>query len=816
MADHPVQNPTAPQSVDPLKFENLPSPAHRGIIANIQSGVMGKGEIREYSGLLGVSKEVDASYGVAVALASYVFANWGTYVYKRTKFGQNDNTSESPFYNCFNYFDASGDLLEGWATEEPKPGAWRDYETIENWTTKSLAPELSLTDLTPNQRIFRNVLLGDPVRSAATSCAEGQPRTDQLQRLKAAVSNPSKNPIHTYQLLVVLIGRHFSPAPPVDSYKQSSNSWLETARYLFERLRITVSSLTPSDGRLEEGSLRLKHDLGYFSNYRRTSEIVTRLTSRDASDLWLFGKPISVMELAMESTFYTANPADVIECVWDCYYRKDKELLLSDLGQEKFQDLAKEAVRWRFNIDRNSFCQLYNTKDGLPRFLKFVIDELIGPNEPKEQHRSRKEAFAELKAMRTRQPEAVDPERFDDSKLFLILRFPHKEKAYTDAMEVLLKDEMICKESFTIGFLETLFFSPEWQRELWIDRPWTSSWFDYEGGESHLLPFVLGKLDSMGGIDDKSPEEVLRDLANGGRSFLHNLLVYRAPETVQKLLDLGLEVSSKCPGFYDCPPLTYIMRQAVINRHRMHWSFRFDRIVESIRLMIKAGADPKAVDESVDVQEFKLNAIMYASLDLRLKPLLGALLWNRETQRDATEEEMVDFYAADETFWKSQGRGSPTSKAEILIRLNKDPRNLPDLRVLHTMDPSTSSLQANFLSTKTIPEKWQWRKRECDVEFEYESKNEHYRGPLNLPVEFDDPRPEKDYSRPGEASGCAVPTASYQSLLSPDPEVDSRLSSLWAWRAGRMHSSNFYGYSYASLFNHPGCDTRIWAPEPAA
>ncbi|RPA71229.1 hypothetical protein BJ508DRAFT_345397 [Ascobolus immersus RN42] len=474
-----------------------------------------------------------------------------------------------------------------------------------SWRSKSE------NQLTTAQKEFRIFLLGYPV--SLDSSVDTPPDGDPCVSMRNKIRNYSYAADHRYQLLILLCARQFTP-PPLYYRKQFATeadckAWLDLTGTLLGLLREVIDS-----------------DQNYLVSFADHLRWFMPFSAIQGHDLGLrSNSPATLMDLALGC--HIVSPNQAARLVWERFYRKESTLItLEDLGT------------WVFGTGKFGFC---NQEGSLVDVARLLIDIATVMVEEKGG-----DIMIELKEF----PGFVAKEIFEGIKDRLrqykdfFYRFPYKELPLTEAVDFVLSlfydnPDLVLKEQKAMDLLDTLFKGN-----------------DFQGGELHFLPTL---------IRHGANPLVLQNMDDQGlrRYLLHQLMVYRSPDAVRLLLEAELpdgdaqDPNETVPGDYDCPPLTYIMKQALRNRERLRRELSdgdFRRIAESIRVMVQGcgegdmrrAADPSLLDESFDLIGFNLNALDYATLNKDLMPFLKALLEtdNEGNYWPVSDENLEEFY----------------------------------------------------------------------------------------------------------------------------------------------------------------------------
>ncbi|RPA78814.1 hypothetical protein BJ508DRAFT_308866 [Ascobolus immersus RN42] len=477
---------------------------------------------------------------------------------------------------------------------------------------------------------------------------------------------------------------------------KDQRGWLAMAGALFELLREEMKPLNKlSKEELKESS-ELKKDLhkhlAWFAphTYHLAGPFPPVLVTIMSM---AFGCQFIPAQMAAEVAwikFYGAKPqAGGLEDLLLTKHVQDKTFVISEL--HKFANLPMIAVRIP--------CNQKGTLSGVLRLL-FEKAEVVRETKIKGEETGA-DLFRELCNRILPEVNLVSYDYF--------YQYPQKETGVTEAFRFLLRSGHLSKHTIYITSMreppcpfQGLFFSVgpgRYSTEQKVNPLAPRRYFN--GGESELLPTILDSIDiDLSAVLAREPH----------CSFLHHLIVYRAPATVMKILENLRRTCTSAPGSVFnpnhidshniSPPLTHIMRQAAESRIFLNWAFKFRNIALSIQHVIQAGGDPSLVDLTPELAGWNVNAFMFASLDRKLEPLLRALLAGKNALT-TVEQASIDKWYDDCEFWKEKSPNK--SKDEILEKLGeivkKRGHQIPNLKRYTSED---YQVPANYPKLKSV------------------------------------------------------------------------------------------------------------------
>lgn len=570
-------------------------------------------------------------------------------------------------------------------------------ETIEQWRDTPF--EL----LTPTKLFFRLLLLG------SNPSSDDEPlKVDSIKRLESFFKGywPPSNDAEPscqfgprYELLVLLLARHFSP-PPRYYRKDFSNEetvkqWLDVTGFLFRLLREEIFGA--EDKKIINRKLeRLGRDLGWFVpiDFERSDldwqdqgwYMVAKGKEKDSS--------LVIMELAIRCII--VDPLKVVDSAWKNFYEKK-----SDRITFHCEDVEKRALM----LEYTTLLAPLNKKGSLVGILRLLLKEVfyvetLNAASDQTRHKDWYRSEAAQKTLSTFLPHRIrletakslhklpkdddktsysDSTGFDCTEIFLP-RYPYKEKALADAVQYLRSltvKPLAVEEADSLVYTQlddrvhyyiTFLFVPRFQPQLTRESPIVVNYAAFiRGGEQFLLPAFysdgIHSNRSFGTYSGPGPfQQRENDRASAcpppynQLSLLHQLAIYRAPATIQKLVSV-IDVTATNVLYNNTHPLTYVVRQLSMAVHAGSESYagqwvvrNIDQIAESIRIMLNLteqktldgkAANPFEFDRSPDVAGKNVHAVHYAStLGKEMLPILEALLSEpaksvQDTQKEA-------------------------------------------------------------------------------------------------------------------------------------------------------------------------------------
>ncbi|RPA81759.1 hypothetical protein BJ508DRAFT_306364 [Ascobolus immersus RN42] len=511
------------------------------------------------------------------------------------------------------------------------------FESIDDWKLKQVK------DLQACHRVPREFLF-TPKEFFTFEGKEGESIEGKVKSFFKEYSTDNHD---VYKALVLLICRQFSPPPSYlkkdyrnveeGQFTKDQREWMEMTGILFKLLRKEMLK-APDELRKD-----LHTHLHWFC-----PTTAARLPDE---------RYCTIMIMAFGCHF--VRPDIAVELAWASYYEGDTSIDDRIRPNSFSYSLAQ-------GVAREGFC---NQVESLSGVLELLLDEAkvlekgIEENSPTSTQGTPMGDILQEGLLFRIKPH-LKPEKLD-----LFYKFPQKEAEIAAAFRLLLAAKY--NATLSVRDVQDMFFSIAGiGRRRWLEQRHSTKPRGYfNGGESELLPVMLDNW--RGNIAD-----LLSDELHG--SFLHHLMVYRAPNTILKVLEVLRKAqgdmfnANHIDAHNISPPLTHIMRQAVESRFILdcQWAFKLNNVAESIRHVIREGGNPYLKDETPELSEgFEVNAVVYASLDEKLRPLLRALLAGKnalETVSDA----LLDKWYNDSGFWKTQTKCLNMTKEKLLKKID--------------------------------------------------------------------------------------------------------------------------------------------------